>query len=68
MDLTKAQIIKKGLELGVDYGLTASCYDPIGSLACGACEACYLRLKGFAENGIEDPVAYAASETARRKN
>ena len=59
LHLTKAQIIRKGLELGVDYSLTTSCYDP-GSdgRACGHCDACLLRLKGFAENGIDDPAAY----------
>jgi 7-cyano-7-deazaguanine synthase len=56
IELTKGQIIRKGLELGVDYGLTISCYDPSeeGS-ACGECEACYLRRRGFAENGVADP-------------
>ena len=59
IDLTKAQIIKRGLELGVDYGLTHSCYDPTPQgLACGHCDSCRLRLKGFAEAGIEDPVPY----------
>jgi 7-cyano-7-deazaguanine synthase len=57
--LTKAQIIRKGLALGVDYGLTHSCYDPApGGRACGRCDSCRLRLKGFAEAGVEDPVAY----------
>lgn len=58
--LTKAQIIQRGVELGVDYSLTTSCYDPAtdGS-ACGQCDACLLRLKGFAENGIPDPAVYA---------
>ncbi len=56
---TKAQIIAKGLELGVDYGLTASCYDPApDGAACGACDACQLRLRGFAENGVTDPAPY----------
>jgi 7-cyano-7-deazaguanine synthase len=56
---TKAQIIAKGLELAVDYGLTVSCYDPTSdSLACGACDACQLRLRGFAENGVTDPAPY----------
>jgi 7-cyano-7-deazaguanine synthase len=55
--LTKAQIIAKGLALGVDYGLTSSCYDPSPKGApCGACDACLLRAKGFAECGVEDPV------------
>lgn len=61
IDLTKAQIIQRGLELGVDYSLTTSCYDPLpGPLACGRCDSCLLRKKGFAENGITDPIAYAA--------
>lgn len=58
--LTKAEIIKKGLELGVDYSLTHSCYDPLpGGRACGECESCLLRRKGFAEAGVVDPVRYA---------
>ena len=58
--LTKAQIIRRGLDLGVDYSLTRSCYDPSeGGLACGHCDSCLLRLKGFAENGVPDPIAYA---------
>ena len=57
--MTKAKIIRKGLELGVDYSLTHSCYDPgPDGLACGACDSCLLRLKGFREAGMEDPVAY----------
>lgn len=59
IDLTKAEIIKTGLELGVDYGLTATCYDPDEEgRACGACDACLLRLRGFAENGLADPASY----------
>jgi 7-cyano-7-deazaguanine synthase len=58
--LTKAEIIKKGLELGLDYSLTWSCYDPSPEgLACGLCDSCQLRLKGFKEAGIEDPIEYA---------
>jgi 7-cyano-7-deazaguanine synthase len=54
--LTKAQIIQRGIALGVDYGLTHSCYDPApDGAACGACDACQLRLKGFREAGMEDP-------------
>jgi 7-cyano-7-deazaguanine synthase len=54
--MTKAQIIKRGIELGVDYSLTLSCYDPgEGGKACGRCDACLLRQKGFAENGLSDP-------------
>ena len=56
IDLTKADIIRRGLELGVDYGLTSSCYDPSGEGApCGGCDSCRLRAKGFAEAGMEDP-------------
>ncbi len=57
--MTKAQIIKKGVELGVDFSLTHSCYDP-GPLdrACGRCDSCTLRKKGFAEAGIADPTQY----------
>jgi 7-cyano-7-deazaguanine synthase len=59
MEMTKAQIIRAGLELDVDYGLTHSCYDPTPEgLACGACDSCLLRLKGFAEAGAEDPLTY----------
>lgn len=57
--LTKAEIIKKGMSLGVDYSITHSCYDPSPEgLACGRCDSCYLRLKGFREAGFEDPVKY----------
>jgi len=57
--MTKAEIIKEGLSLGVDYGLTHSCYDPneVG-LACGNCDSCLLRLKGFKKLGVEDPLKY----------
>ncbi len=57
--LTKREIIARGLELGVDYALTRSCYDPgPDGEACGRCDTCQLRLKGFAENGIADPAPY----------
>jgi 7-cyano-7-deazaguanine synthase len=60
--LTKAQIIAKGLELGVDYGLTSSCYDPSQSgEPCGQCDSCLLRQKGFGEIGIADPLKYSRS-------
>lgn len=60
--LTKAQIIRLGQTLNVDYSLTTSCYDPAADGApCGHCDACQLRLKGFAEAGIVDPVSYASS-------
>lgn len=58
--LTKAQIIAKGLSLGVDYSQTLSCYDPTPEGAsCGQCDSCLLRLKGFAENNVKDPIHYA---------
>ncbi len=61
IQLTKAQIIQRGLNLGVDYSLTSSCYDPDpDGVACGRCDSCLLRLKGFAECGITDPIRYVA--------
>lgn len=58
--LTKAQIIKRGLELGIDYGLTHSCYDPDSrGRACGHCDSCLLRKKGFSEAGVPDPTLYS---------
>jgi 7-cyano-7-deazaguanine synthase len=69
IELTKAEIIRTGLKLNVDYALTLSCYDPTSSgEACGECDACLLRLKGFRENKIEDPAPYqsrAVVEKAR---
>lgn len=60
INMTKAEIIRHGLELDVDYSLTNSCYDPTPEgAACGRCDACLLRLKGFAENGARDPATYA---------
>lgn len=57
--LTKRQIVELGLSLGVDYGMTITCYDPSATgAACGACDACLLRLKGFAEAGVVDPATY----------
>jgi 7-cyano-7-deazaguanine synthase len=56
--MTKADIIRAGSALGVDYALTHSCYDPQGSRACGHCDACHLRRKGFADAGVPDPTAY----------
>jgi 7-cyano-7-deazaguanine synthase len=57
---SKAEIIRLGVQLGVDYSLTRSCYDPTeDDLACGNCDACLLRLRGFAENHIPDPIQYA---------
>lgn len=66
-ELTKAQIVRLGLTLGVDYGLTTSCYDPApDGAACGRCDACHLRLKGFAEAGARDPAPYASTAGDRR--
>ena len=60
IDMTKSEIIKVGLDLGVDYSLTSSCYDPDQEgNPCGLCDACYLRLKGFKEAGIIDPLSYS---------
>ncbi len=59
IEMTKAQIIRRGLELGVDYGLTHTCYDPdTAGRSCGRCDACLLRLRGFAEAGATDPIEY----------
>jgi len=59
IDMSKADIVRKGLELGVDYGLTTSCYDPdVDGISCGQCDACHLRLKGFREAEQSDPVRY----------
>lgn len=58
--MTKGEIIKRGLELGLDYSLTWSCYDSTpNGLACGLCDSCQLRLKGFKEAGSKDPIRYA---------
>jgi len=60
MDMTKAQIILTGTKFGVDYSLTHSCYDPDErGRSCGRCDSCRLRLKGFAEAGLKDPIEYA---------
>jgi 7-cyano-7-deazaguanine synthase len=65
IDMSKAEIIRRGIELGVDYGLTTSCYDPTGAgEACGRCDACLLRRRGFEEAGVEDPTAYRTSPAA----
>lgn len=59
IDLTKREIIALGRSLGIDYGLTTSCYDPdAAGAACGRCNACQLRLRGFAEAGLADPAPY----------
>jgi 7-cyano-7-deazaguanine synthase len=62
IQMAKAEIIRRGLALGVDFALTTSCYDPTADgKACGRCDACVLRLQGFAENGVRDPQAYTAA-------
>ena len=61
IDLTKRQIIELGLSLGVDYAMTSSCYDPWpDGTACGRCDACQLRRRGFAQAGVSDPATYAS--------
>jgi 7-cyano-7-deazaguanine synthase len=67
IQLTKAQIIQRGRELGVDFGLTHSCYDPSpDGTSCGQCDSCLLRRKGFAEAGVADPIPYRSlSQPAR---
>lgn len=66
IDLSKKEIIELGLKLGVDYSMTTSCYDPDESgAACGHCDACQLRLKGFEEAGSKDPGRYQAGVAAR---
>ena len=65
IDMTKAQIIQTGLDLGVDYGSTLSCYDPDPeSVSCGSCDSCVLRQRGFAEAGSVDPIKYAVGSVA----
>jgi 7-cyano-7-deazaguanine synthase len=60
--LSKAEIVARGMALGLDYGMTSSCYDPAADgAACGRCESCILRLKGFAEAGLPDPARYQAA-------
>jgi 7-cyano-7-deazaguanine synthase len=62
ISMTKAQIIATGIRLGVDYAKTSTCYEPRNDgAACGLCDACLLRLNGFAEAGVRDPVAYQGS-------
>jgi 7-cyano-7-deazaguanine synthase len=59
MRMTKAEIIQVGLRLGVDYAMTLSCYDPTAEgAACGECDACQLRMRGFAANNMPDPAIY----------
>lgn len=63
IEMSKADIIRKGIELGVDYSLTHSCYDPSAAgLACGECDSCLLRLKGFRDAGVSDPLEYKNHE------
>jgi 7-cyano-7-deazaguanine synthase len=60
--MNKAEIIRRGIEAGVDYSLTHSCYDPAeDGTACGECDSCQLRCKGFADAGVQDPIAYAVA-------
>ena len=60
IELSKAEIIRRGVELGVDFSLTHSCYDPDNAgRACGRCDSCQIRLKGFTDAGLEDPMEYA---------
>jgi 7-cyano-7-deazaguanine synthase len=60
ISMSKAEIIRKGMELGVDFSLTCSCYDPgVDGVACGECDSCRLRLEGFREAGLVDPIRYA---------
>lgn len=61
--MSKKEIIQTGIQLGVDYSMTHSCYDPVGDMACGCCDACLLRLKGFAAAGLKDPVQYVQGTT-----
>ena len=58
IDLKKSEIILKGNQLGIDYGITHSCYDPSNTGACGLCDACVLRKKGFEDANITDPTIY----------
>lgn len=60
MHLSKPEVIRRGVALGVDYSLTHSCYDPVGAdgLACGRCDSCAIRARGFAAAGVPDPTRY----------
>ena len=58
INMTKSEIIRTGVSLGVDYSLTITCYDPIDGKSCGKCDSCLLRLKGFKEAGLKDPIEY----------
>ena len=69
IQLTKAEIIKAGTALGVDYGMTHSCYDPdAAGRACGHCDACQLRREGFRVAGLADPTHYSSSPTVGTEN
>ncbi len=59
LTMTKADIIRKGLQLHAPLHLTHSCYDPVGALACGRCDSCIIRREGFAKAGVDDPIQYA---------
>lgn len=61
LKLSKAEIVAKGMTLGVDYAKTHSCYDPVAGKACGRCDACVLRLQGFKDAGLTDPADYVSS-------
>lgn len=64
MEMSKAEIVHRGINLGVDYSLTHSCYDPIGGKACRECDSCILRRRGFEQAGIADPTLYADGQGA----
>jgi 7-cyano-7-deazaguanine synthase len=64
IELSKAEIISLGHTLGVDHAATVSCYDPVGAVACGTCDACRIRLAGFAAAGLTDPAPYAPTPAA----
>jgi 7-cyano-7-deazaguanine synthase len=69
ISLSKREIIERGMALGVDYSITLTCYDPTADgVACGHCEACLLRLKGFREAGMEDPVVYEGLRSERKRH
>jgi len=65
IELSKADIIRRGIELGVDYSMTHSCYDPKGELACRECDACILRREGFVAAGLADPTRYVLEHQAQ---
>ena len=67
LSLTKAAIIRLGTRLGVPYAMTQSCYDPAGGRACGRCDACILRRRGFEEAGVPDPTRYARRPARPRR-